>query len=428
MSSDGRLFDLPVPHVPGEGDKIGPYRLLRLLGRGTSGRVFEVEHERLGRRAAMKVLIPEGTARRVAVKRLLTEALAVNRINHPHIVEITDIVEREKGATVDALVMELLEGQPLSQLMSSGARVPVDRFLPILAQVAAALAAAHAAGFAHRDLKPDNIFLITRDGQPDFVKLLDFGLAKRIDGDAGSSGIRADEGTFLGTPAYVSPEQAAGRPVDQRTDIYALGVVVYELCAGRLPFEGKSVGDFVLKHLELEPPHLSDEVRATPLGRTLDAVVQRCLRKLPSQRFISAGQLATIFEDLAHGEPVQFTAMSKYLADAPARWHPWAWAAGFALLLGVMGAATAWGGRNGPGARGGPKNERAAARPSPSAPPGETPAKTTATAATAEMASGASPPDAATPGRRARSRRPGSRVQADKTMTIDPFFNNRRTE
>jgi serine/threonine-protein kinase len=341
----------PAPSAePRVGNKIGPYRLVKLLGQGTSGRVFEVEHVKIGRRAAMKTLSGEHATRPGAIKRLFTEALAVNRINNPHIVEVTDLVEngehhlvengRESVSSlkVNALVMELLEGQSLAQAMIGEGPMPPERFLPILAQVAEALAAAHAAGFIHRDLKPENIFLTERSGQADFVKLLDFGLTKIVNLDEDSldnPALATLDGTFVGTPAYVSPEQISGKAVDHRTDIYGLGVILYELVCGRLPFEGQSVGDFLIKHLTVPAPALPDEIRATKLGRTLDAIVQRCMDKNPAARFPSAAQLNEIFNALARGEPVQFTAMESYLASWPPRRHR----AGRIALRVALGAA-----------------------------------------------------------------------------------------
>ena len=144
------------------GDVVGSYRVLRLIGEGAVGRVFEVEHVKIGRRAAMKVLSPEHALRPLAVRRLFAEAQAVNRINHPHIVEITDVVDADRPGGASGVVMELLEGQSLAQLLIKEGPVPPERFIPILIQVADALSAAHAAGFVHRDLKPENIFLTER--------------------------------------------------------------------------------------------------------------------------------------------------------------------------------------------------------------------------------------------------------------------------
>jgi eukaryotic-like serine/threonine-protein kinase len=308
------------------GDSVGPYRLIRLLGQGASGRVFEVEHARLGRRAAMKLVVCSEAARPAARARLFKEALSISRINNAHIVEVTDVVETIQHL---ALVMELLEGGSLAELMSIGPSAPLateasgptpnggalvpERFLPILAQVCEALAAAHAAGFIHRDLKPENVFLCQAADGSDFVKLLDFGLATSIDARRpASKGLAASEGrrggsfarSFVGSPAYVSPEQATGAAVTPTTDIYAVGVILFELLCGRLPFEGWSLGEFLIQHLSAPVPRLPETIRATSLGRTLDVIVQRCMDKRPSARFSSAAELAGIFAALARGETV----------------------------------------------------------------------------------------------------------------------------
>ena len=318
---------------PRVGDRIGPYRLVRLLGAGAAGRVFEVEHQRLGRRAAMKTLAAEHAAHPGAIRRLFHEAMAVNRINNPHIVEVTDLVEGGEhrrapefpgaagaAAPVNAIVMELLEGQSLAQAMTREGPLEPERFLTVLAQVARALAAAHAAGFVHRDLKPDNIFLVERGRDHDFVKLLDFGLTKALGGEAVRQVPPADppssstlDGVFVGTPAYVSPEQASGRAVDHRGDIYALGVILFELITGRLPFEGPGSAEFLIQHVSVPAPRLPAEVRATKLGSMLDAIVQRCLEKDPAARFPSAAPLGRMFDDLARGGDVAFTGIGGYM-------------------------------------------------------------------------------------------------------------------
>jgi serine/threonine protein kinase len=302
------VFDDPPVRV---GQKVGPFRLVRLIGQGATGQVFEVQHLGIGRRAAMKVLAPEHAGRPGAIKRLLSEAQAVSTISHPHIVQVTDLLEAEGPEGVNAIVMELLEGESLGQAIQQSRRMPPARFLPILAQVADALAAAHGARLVHRDLKPENIFLTTAGGERDFVKLLDFGLAKTITQGIGldpwaQAPMRSEEPTgaqvFVGTPAYASPEQAAGRSVDHRTDIYSLGVILYELLCGRLPFEGRNFSEYVVKHMTAPPPAAPADVMRTALGRTLDAVARRCLAKEPHARFGSAAELRTIFQRLAGGE------------------------------------------------------------------------------------------------------------------------------
>jgi serine/threonine-protein kinase len=300
-----------VRFAPRPGERIGPYLLVRLLGEGTGGRVFEVLHEKLERRAALKLLDGRQAARPSVRARFFAEALSITRINHPHIVEVTDIVETDEHA---GLVMELLEGVSLAAAMREGPLAP-ERFLPILAEVCEALAAAHAAGFVHRDLKPENVFLCERHGVSDFVKLLDFGVAAprpartstgmttsaSSASSASSSGVRR---AFVGTPAYASPEQASGAEVDHTTDLYAVGVMLYELACGRLPFDGWSAGEMLIQHISAAVPRLPPAMCATPLGRSLDAIVQGCMAKEPLDRFSSAAELATKLAALGRGESV----------------------------------------------------------------------------------------------------------------------------
>jgi len=302
---DGAALGRTSPRV---GDYIGPYRLVRALGAGTGGHVFEVLHEKLGRGAALKLLDAAVARRPAARTRFLAEALSINRINHPHIVEVTDIVET--GDLV-GIVMELLAGQSLGAAMTHEGPMPPERFLPILAEMCDALAAAHAAGFVHRDLKPENVFLCDRHGTSDFVKLLDFGVAAplgrmrtEVEASAADLGSGVRRGPFVGTPAYASPEQASGGAIDHTTDIYAVGVMLYELACGRLPFEGWSVGEFLIQHQSAPVPRLPAEMCATPLGRALDAVVQGCMAKRASDRLPSAGDLASTLRALARGEIV----------------------------------------------------------------------------------------------------------------------------
>jgi serine/threonine-protein kinase len=312
LSAAARVAEPQAGARPSPGERIGPYLVVGLLGEGTGGRVFEVLHEKLGRRAALKLLDGAHAARPSVRARFFAEALSITRINHPHIVEVTDLVETDHHV---GLVMELLEGVSLAAATRHGP-LPPERFLPILAEVCDALAAAHAAGFVHRDLKPENVFLCERHGAADFVKLLDFGLAAPLPartptgvsaGGASSSGVRR---AFVGTPAYASPEQATGAAVDHTTDLYAVGVMLYELACGRLPFEGWSAGEMLIQHLSAPVPRLPAEMCATPLGRALDAIVQGCMAKEPLDRFSSAAELATKLRALARGESVSIVTPS----------------------------------------------------------------------------------------------------------------------
>ncbi|MCG5054016.1 MAG: protein kinase [Myxococcales bacterium] len=331
-----------VPPGPAVGDVVGAYRLMRLLGEGAAGRVFEVEHTTIGRRAAMKVLAPEHAHRPGAVRRLFREAQAVNKIRHPHIVDVTDLVESSAPGGVNAIVMELLEGVSLGQALLAGQRMSTARILGIMTQVADALAAAHGAFFVHRDLKPENIFLTRRGRQDDVVKVLDFGLAKSFasaapDVKPGERSHHTMEGTFVGTPAYCSPEQASAKPVDHRTDIYALGVVLYELLAGRLPFEGRNFGEFLVKHLTLPVPPIEPARLSGPIDQALADVAYKCLAKSPADRFGSAAEVKELLVRLAQGEPVDVPGLPRP-APRPSR-------RGLvvgALLVTLCGGAGAW--------------------------------------------------------------------------------------
>ncbi|MGZ3457334.1 MAG: serine/threonine-protein kinase, partial [Archangium sp.] len=199
-----------------EGDVLGSYQLERLLGEGSMGQVFQARHMRLGRQVALKVLRSAFAHDGGFVQRFFQEARAVNQINHEHIVEIFDFIE-DSGHGRVYCVMELLRGQSLSALMREE-HLSVARIRRMLVQVCAALGAAHQLGVVHRDIKPDNLFVVHKAGQADFVKVLDFGVAKLLTAE-GTSGTL--DGTIIGTPTYMSPEQAAGLPVDPRADIYA---------------------------------------------------------------------------------------------------------------------------------------------------------------------------------------------------------------
>ena len=231
------------------GTLLGNYRILELIGEGGMGRVYIAEHIKLGRRVAMKMLRPELASNAVTVARFFAEARAVNQISHENIVEITDFLEQPGGD--NCIIMELLRGADLGRLIERKGVLSLPRALDIAGQIANALATVHAAGIVHRDLKPDNIFLIERGGNPDFVKLVDFGVAKLTDptGRRGLAMHTTAAGQIIGTPEYMSPEQAGGQEVDHRTDIYALGVIFYEMVTGRLPFQAKNFGELLMKHM-----------------------------------------------------------------------------------------------------------------------------------------------------------------------------------
>ncbi len=256
------------------------------------GCVYRARHVRLGREAAIKVLNPEYVARPDVVERFFREARFVNEIDHEHIVEITDFVEAPGLAY---LVMELLDGESLRQLMERRGRryPPIARLLPIMRQVCAALDAAHAKGIVHRDLKPDNVFVIERGGE-DFAKVLDFGVARLLDQVDQAA---TTTGMIIGTPHYMSPEQALGRPVGRDADVWAAGVVLHELLAGGVPFSAPSFVELAVAIRGKPPRPLPKRTpRRERIPPWLVAVVTRCLEKKPEDRYRTMAALAAALE------------------------------------------------------------------------------------------------------------------------------------
>jgi serine/threonine-protein kinase len=291
------------------GSTLGSWELVDLIGKGAMGRVYRARHVRLGREVALKVLNAEFVARPDVVQRFFREARVVNDIDHENIVEVSDFVEQPGLAY---LVMELLEGESLRDLMNAkGRKYPqVKRIVAILRQVCGALDAAHAKGVVHRDLKPDNVFVVKRDGA-DFVKMLDFGVAKLRGGDDMAE---TTTGMIIGTPHYMSPEQALGRDVTRSTDVWAAGVVLYEALAGCVPFTGGSFVELA-NQIRLQPP--KPLPKKTPRGEKIPAwlgeVIAKCLEKKPGDRFKSMAALA---EALAAAGPLRPSGVPRVLVRA----------------------------------------------------------------------------------------------------------------
>jgi serine/threonine-protein kinase len=263
-----------------EGQVLGSYQLERLLGEGSMGQVFQARHVRLGRQVALKVLRSAFAHDSSFVQRFFQEARSVNQINHEHIVEIFDFVEDAEHGHVYC-VMELLRGQCLSELLREE-RLSVLRIRRIGVQVCAALGAAHQLGVVHRDVKPDNLFVIHKAEQADFVKVLDFGVAKVLTADNTSGTL---DGTIIGTPTYMSPEQAAGLPVDHRADVYGVGTVLYEMLSGHPPFQAPNFGQLMVKVItEPAPPLPSHTPSGEPVPAALAQLTLRCLAKEPADR------------------------------------------------------------------------------------------------------------------------------------------------
>jgi Tol biopolymer transport system component len=277
--------------------RIGPYQLLGPLGSGGMGEVYLADDTRLNRKVAIKLLPAEFTADSERVRRFEQEARAASALNHPNIITI-----HETGETNGKryFVTEYVEGETLRQRMANALhkRMMLRESLDIAAQVASALEAAHAAGIIHRDIKPENV-MVRKDG---LVKVLDFGLAKLSGSQTDSALLTAERmstqaGMVMGTVTYMSPEQARGQKVDHRTDIFSLGVILYEMLAGQRPFDGETKSDVMAAMLTSEPVSLAEVAPDVPAG--LRRIVRRCLEKEPEKRFQSAGDLSFALEALS---------------------------------------------------------------------------------------------------------------------------------
>jgi serine/threonine protein kinase len=311
-----RSSDRGAGDQPTFGEQVGPYRLVRLLGGRANGLVYEVENVERGGRAAMRILPPGRAAAFGAVQRLFAETRALNDLKNPHLVEVIDLIEAEQTGDTSAIVMELLEGRSLARLIETEKAVPPRRILALLGPVLDALQALHQVQLVHRDLKPDNVFLVPRAGGVEHVKLIGFGMGRAVTADRASEDRWGpDEDTSINTPAYLSPEQAFGQELDHRTDIYSFGVILYQLLCGRLPFGGRNLSE-LMAELEMDPPRPTPRpVLADPLGRELDAIARRCLEKDPTRRWASVGELKNAFDRVASGERAEET--SGVSASAP---------------------------------------------------------------------------------------------------------------
>lgn len=287
----------------------GRYEVVAVLGEGGMGTVYKVRHVRLERFFAMKVLRQNLAEDEKLCARFIQEAKATASVRHPHVVAISDF-----GRVPDArpyFVMELLEGLTLSQVIRAEAPLSPVRAARIVARIARALGAAHEAGIVHRDLKPENIFLV--GGNDEDVRVVDFGAALVVGGQR-----LTKTGVVFGTPHFMSPEQASGQPVDHRADVYALGVILYELCTGRVPFEADTFMGVLTKHVFAAPtPPSKLLVGRTRLG-ALEQVILRALEKQPSRRYVTMEAYATDLERILRPRGDGEWELARSLSDAPA--------------------------------------------------------------------------------------------------------------
>jgi serine/threonine protein kinase len=277
--------------------EIGNYVLVKKLGEGGMGVVFEAEHKMIQKRVALKMLHADKANDAQIYERFKREAKISSQIKNPHIVDITDFGQTDNGDLY--LVMEYLEGQDLGHLLDQRKFISLAEAQHILIQSSQALAAAHRVGVVHRDLKPDNIFLITKDGDGRYVKLLDFGIAKIAEASAALT----KAGMIIGTPEYMSPEQCEGRPVDARSDLYSLGVIAYHMLTGRVPFSHEHFSRVLLMHSSEPPTPLRKMRPGLQITPVIEATIMKCLEKRREDRYQSMDELLAALNTWNVGSP-----------------------------------------------------------------------------------------------------------------------------
>jgi serine/threonine-protein kinase len=326
----------------------GKYVVERRIGEGGMGLVYEGLHRDIDKRVAIKVLRDDLSRRPEVVARFRQEARSASRIGHENIVDIYDFGETTRGASY--FVMEFLEGEDLANVLGRDVTVPAERASSIVLQCCRALSATHAKGIVHRDIKPENIFLTSRDGVSDFVKIVDFGIAKMSDIETdGAPGRKLTKtGMIFGTPEYMSPEQAAGKELDHRVDVYALGIILFECLAGRVPFEGDTFMGVLTQHLFADLPPIREVNSNAKVSAELELVIRKALAKDPNDRYQDTEELAEAVSCALDGKLSFATATRPplmaapksidYLEPVPERRSPrWLWAATVAAVALALG-------------------------------------------------------------------------------------------
>ena len=325
----------------------GRYAVKRRIGEGGMGLVYEGLHRDIDKRVAIKVLRDDLSRRPEVVARFRQEAKSASRIGHENIVDIFDFGETTRGASY--FVMEFLEGEDLGNVLGKKATIEAERACDIVLQCCRALSATHAKGIVHRDIKPENIFLTKRDGADDFVKIVDFGIAKMSDIETeGAPGRKLTKtGMIFGTPEYMSPEQAGGRDMDHRVDVYALGIILYECLAGRVPFEGDTFMGILAQHLTEDAPAIDQVNPNAKVSSELELVIRKALAKSPDDRYQNTEELAEAIVCALDGRVSRATRRTPPSAlgvplvnglDAVPRrkTSPWVWASAALLGVGVL--------------------------------------------------------------------------------------------
>jgi serine/threonine-protein kinase len=273
----------------------GQFQIVRKIGTGGMGAVYEASQPSMNSKVAVKILHAKLANRKDLVSRFHREAAAMSHLTHPNTVKVLLYGEDEKDGLL-YIVMEYLDGKNLNQTVRAEGPLPPERAIPILVQSCHALQEAHERGIVHRDLKPENIFLCSQGGMKDFVKVLDFGLAKVTEREMRPGSIvLTQEGMVFGTPEFMSPEQAQGKTLDARSDIYSLAVILYEVLTGKLPFDAKSPMEYIQLHVQKEPIALSARVPGKTFG-ALDGVIAKALSKNREDRYQTAAEFAAALQ------------------------------------------------------------------------------------------------------------------------------------
>jgi len=297
---------------------LGQFRIIQRLGQDRMGSVYKAEQPSMDRLVAVKILHTRLASRPDLVTRFKREARAMSRLTHPNTVRVYLYGEMEMGGAL-YIVMEFLDGPDLMRAMRREGPMDVPRAAKVMIQVCGALEEAHNAAIVHRDLKPENIVLTTQGGIADFPKVLDFGLAKIRDMPQHRVGgpILTQQGMVFGTPEFMSPEQAQGIELDRRTDIYSLGVILYELISGKLPFKVNNPMDFVAHHIKSPPIPIQERAPDRAFGPLTWPVIARALEKDPAKRYQTAVEFASALTTLLDGQNVSQATFSVPPAAPP---------------------------------------------------------------------------------------------------------------
>ncbi len=333
----------------------GQFQIVQKIGTGGMGSVYKASQPEMNRMVAIKILHPKLAGRKDLTSRFRREARAMSQLTHPNTVKVFMYGELEEDGSL-YIVMELLEGKNLNQSVRKEGPMPPERAIPILVQVCGALQEAHEMGIVHRDLKPENIFLATQGGLKEYPKVLDFGLAKVTERQMRpGSIILTQEGMVFGTPEFMSPEQAQGKTLDARSDIYSLATILYEVLTGKLPFEAKTPMEYIQKHVTEAPIPLNQRVPGKTFSPALETVLNKALAKKPEHRYQTATEFAEALKASMEGRVLEAgsdgaipiakspTPNAPQVGVAGAAGAPKKSGAGVGLLIGVAAACLALG-------------------------------------------------------------------------------------